>query len=693
MAYPLNRTDGTLLVNLGDGYIDSTTGINLIGRNTPAFGEAQNQNFIRLAESFADTTPPTLSVAALNALTGTVWFDTGAQALRVYDGTNWNPTSGKIVSATQPTITGNVTLHVGDQWWDTVNSQLFAWDGSNWALVGPSAASTYGKSGNFVETILDPAGTYHVVVSTYSRGNVICITNYDSTFTPLTPISGFTTIQPGVNLVAGTVINGTATNSQTLANITPAQFARVDQDNTFAGNITTAQNITLGNPAGAYANIHFTSNNNISIHNRAYQGNLNFYVNSTVGNVNTLHIDGSTGLGTVYGDPVTSKGIATKNYVDTTLTSINANLATFEGEINNTINNFVGGYQSQLDTIVAQSTANLNATHSVIDGNVTALSASTDTRFNLGNVRYALTQSELYDIVAVMNTLAPLESPQFVGGPTVPNVQAMNNYISSLQGSSYRAHFAVPVTLNSGDYVTQTLLATTWHPYSVYGLGSLVYDIDSGNSYIVTGNTFANSFSFVSPDSLQYYYSGVTHQVANLRINDPVNNSYTANVRIVSGAVNLMQTGYISINGINAPGNDIADFELISTGLFYTGIGDNSANVATTAYVDATANLVYGDYVNRVTTLSNYLNAQVTQLNAIKANIESPIFTGNASAPTVSQLQWQTNVAAPIGGDTTSRIATTAFVAQSIQGQKFNYTVSPNPPSGGNDGDFWFQVS
>mgnify|MGYP003344129767 CR=1 FL=1 len=43
---------------------------------------------------------------------------------------------------------------------------------------------------------------------------------------------------------------------------------------------------------------------------------MNFYVNSTSGNVNTFHIDGSTGLGTVYGDPVTGKGIATKNYVD-----------------------------------------------------------------------------------------------------------------------------------------------------------------------------------------------------------------------------------------------------------------------------------------------------------------------------------------------------------------------------------------
>ena len=53
MAYKLNKTDGTLLVDLIDGTIDTnSTSLTLVGRNYSGYGEAFNENFISLLESF-----------------------------------------------------------------------------------------------------------------------------------------------------------------------------------------------------------------------------------------------------------------------------------------------------------------------------------------------------------------------------------------------------------------------------------------------------------------------------------------------------------------------------------------------------------------------------------------------------------------------------------------------------------------
>jgi hypothetical protein len=101
MSYIINKTNGNVLVTQGmnsgtllDGTVDSNTGLNLIGRNYPNYGEKQNENFVRLLENFAGSVPPTVSLSALNTLTGTTWYDTSAGILKVYDGANWNSVSG-----------------------------------------------------------------------------------------------------------------------------------------------------------------------------------------------------------------------------------------------------------------------------------------------------------------------------------------------------------------------------------------------------------------------------------------------------------------------------------------------------------------------------------------------------------------------------------------------------------------------
>ena len=108
----------------------------------------------------------------------------------------------------------------------------------------------------------------------------------------------------------------------------------------------------------------------------------------------------------------------------------------------------------------------------------------------------------------------------------------------------------------------------------------------------------------------------------------------------------------------------------------------------------------------RISNVESYINTTITpdltvlhgnivQLtNALipLANINSPNFTGIPTAPTTNMPVWSTMGHSAYAGDNSGNIATTQFVVGAIAGQKFNYTVSSSPPTGGVTGDFWFQI-
>ena len=59
MAYRINKTDGSILTDLNDGVVDTTTtDITLIGKNYSGFGEALNENLVKMLENFSSTSAP-----------------------------------------------------------------------------------------------------------------------------------------------------------------------------------------------------------------------------------------------------------------------------------------------------------------------------------------------------------------------------------------------------------------------------------------------------------------------------------------------------------------------------------------------------------------------------------------------------------------------------------------------------------
>ena len=89
MAYQINKTDGTLLVQLVDGSIDTaTTDITLIGRNYSGFGESINENFVKMLENFAQ------HGGTCNPFTGQLWWDKSEARLKIWNGTQFTSAGG-----------------------------------------------------------------------------------------------------------------------------------------------------------------------------------------------------------------------------------------------------------------------------------------------------------------------------------------------------------------------------------------------------------------------------------------------------------------------------------------------------------------------------------------------------------------------------------------------------------------------
>ena len=243
MAYKLNKTDGSLLVELVDGRLDTTSAdINLIGKNNQGFGESINENFIKMLENFSNTTAPS------SPIRGQLWYDTSTGRLKVYDGVTFRSTDSTIYSATQPT-----ELIAGDIWIDGAKDQMFFWNGTETVLVGPDYDKSQSRTGDFVETLKDTLGQNRVVIKRFINGAIVGIETKDA-FTPFPAIAGFTNLQVGFN-ISSAFSNYTFTGSATSAKNLIDDFGNVYDQNSFLSadsNDTTTGYIIIKNDNGLY---------------------------------------------------------------------------------------------------------------------------------------------------------------------------------------------------------------------------------------------------------------------------------------------------------------------------------------------------------------------------------------------------------------------------------------------------------
>lgn len=284
MTYKLNKTDGTEIVSLNDGEVDtSSTDITLIGRNYKGFGEAINENFIKLLENFANSSSPS------NPITGQLWYDTTESRLKIFDeGTNtWRTGAGPIIASSEP------TLVAGDIWFNNSSNQLWFYDGSDTVLIGPGYTVNQGQSGFTTDTIIDSRGTARVITSLHVANQLIGIYSKEE-FTPAYSIPGFSgVIYPGFNssTLANAKYRGTATDADALNGIVAANFLRSDVNDTTIGSLRVQNNsgITIG--SGDNITIGVDNANVTRIVNNRTESDLAIIVRDSSSEYNAIYID------------------------------------------------------------------------------------------------------------------------------------------------------------------------------------------------------------------------------------------------------------------------------------------------------------------------------------------------------------------------------------------------------------------
>jgi hypothetical protein len=308
MAYTINKTDGTVVTTITDGTVDNTTSLQLFGKSYSGFGEALNENLVKLLENAASTSAPTAP------LKGELWFDTTTNQVKVYDGTSFKPTGGAKSTTTLPT-----SPSAGDLWLDATNDQVFVYTGDSrshqvndkWELVGPAFTAGQTESGWKIETLAS-AGGNKVVSSMYAGGTRVAILSKE-TFTPSASQSGFASIKAGLTLnsTLGAVFEGSTTEASSIdvsstsntsaTVIAGGNFLRADAADTTTGALTVDADggVIIGDAQELTISV---SSNDVTIAQTSLDKDLSFTINDGGVTKTPLAFTGASGNIALTGD-------------------------------------------------------------------------------------------------------------------------------------------------------------------------------------------------------------------------------------------------------------------------------------------------------------------------------------------------------------------------------------------------------
>jgi hypothetical protein len=383
MAYDITYTDGRRYATLGEGALDTTLGISLIGQNFHNYGQLIGNNFLRLLEHHANTTSPTFPIE------GQLWWDSGNKQLKAFTGTEFKVISNSLISSSAP-----LTAKPGEFWWNNVDQQLYVFnDAGEWVLIGPGS-----KAGDITTTfeshiLIDNASISHQVSLLKVGGNVLSVLSKDAEFTLNGIYLGLTKIIPGINLVSGIKIQGTATNSDNLLGLPGEDYInKFTPDVTFTGNVS-AKSLQISSAAPLKLE---SVGNDKSI--TTLFGDLT--ISNTAG---TLLFDSHANQVTLVSpSPISPDALITKQYLDLSASAVTTQVT---NDTNTKISNLVNG-------------ATLNTLRKLSD---------------------AINNDANYFTTAANSLLAKanIDSPNFVGTPTLVTAPSITDNSNRLATTSF----------------------------------------------------------------------------------------------------------------------------------------------------------------------------------------------------------------------------------------------------------------
>jgi len=207
MTYLINKSDGTALITIEDGVLDTSTSIGLLGRNYTGYGEIQNENFVFLLENFSNNTPPSRPIR------GQSWYDSARGKMNVYTGTEWSPISSATISESPP------PEFLGALWLRTGSNQLSIFNGNVWTVIGPEAVDGFGETRATSSILKDTNNIDHAVILMKINGQVQGIWCSESfSINNNNSIDGFFELVKGLNVSGSSTIQGNLLGNASTAN-------------------------------------------------------------------------------------------------------------------------------------------------------------------------------------------------------------------------------------------------------------------------------------------------------------------------------------------------------------------------------------------------------------------------------------------------------------------------------------------
>lgn len=449
MAYTILKSDGTTLVTIPDGTLDSSTSLYLPGANYVGYGQMLDENLVHLMENFASLTPPSGSVQ------GQLWFDKITQTLNVYSSSGYNPIAGVTTSTNAPPSPKD-----GSIWMDTATNQLFVASGGVWDLIGPQYTKTQGISGAIPISAVDVStGFTHNLIQIQFGTVIYAIFNADIAFVPQTAIAGFPLINSGITL--SNLISGRSLNSGVVGNLTGNVVGNLTGNvvaSTISGNLTgnvvgtitgnVAGNLT-GNIIGSTGTITTLLNTNFSSANILVTGgSISNLLNLTATTAHLTNI--SSGNVVVTGGSMTNMGsVQTANLVAT------------------------GGTISV--TSVTSQTANVTSL-SATTAQLTSLSATTSQLTNVTTSNLVATGGQITNLTNLTTTTAytgTLTTPMAtitggnisgIGQVSATNISTTNLTASNatVTGGHFSNIIGSNIAISGGAFTTSTATTPTY---------------------------------------------------------------------------------------------------------------------------------------------------------------------------------------------------------------------------------------
>jgi len=219
MAYILNKTNGSVVAVVQDATLDQSTDLIFLGRNYAGYGESQNENFIKLLENFANTTPPG------KPLEGEIWYDTAKKKLNFYDSEEWKGVSNMVVSTAYP-FNDNNPAPAGNLWYHPIEEQLYASNGSEFVLIGPpvGAETNAGWRGSYEQDANQPGVYIYNTKAVIGTDILATISNQEyEVFSDTTgPYPIYVDTTPPLKLFTGINLKGANSNNGISVTVNPA---------------------------------------------------------------------------------------------------------------------------------------------------------------------------------------------------------------------------------------------------------------------------------------------------------------------------------------------------------------------------------------------------------------------------------------------------------------------------------------